>query len=585
MSTATALSTEAAANEAQAALDKALEELAGRKRAWAQTSIADRLSLLDKVKTATHAAAEDWAELGAERKGIAKGSPLAGEEWSSGPWALLVGIDNYSFTLAHLDGNRHVAGLKKRIGPKGRTVAQVFPQTVFDRLLLSGVHADVWMEPGVTPANLAEHSASAYREPVEARSGKVSLVLGAGNISSISPLDVLHKLIAEHAVVVLKLNPVNDYLYDVLSRALRPFIDGGFLRIVRGGSDIGQYLCNHPLVEDIHITGSALSHDAIVFGTGPEGKRRKEANDPLNKRPITSELGAVCPTIVVPGPWTAADLRFQAEHVATQKLHNSGFNCIACQILVLPEDWKLTGQFQSELRRVMSSVPGRPLYYPGAKQRLSEFAAHYPAADRVAAPRQEDDRVVVVLPKPGVSDSHAMQHEVFAPALGEVLLPSPDTETYLRAAIQYCNDNLQGTLGANILIHPGTLKELGPKFEEIVADLRYGCIAVNAWTGLGFLLTRTPWGAYPGHPLNDIQSGCGFVHNTLLFDRVERTLIYAPFRPYPRNLLHGSMTLLPRPPWFVTNKRADRIARRLVEFQYRPSWLKIPGIFIQALLG
>ena len=584
MSTSAAVSA-VAVTEPQAGLDRALQDLAGRKRAWAQTSNAERLEFLDEVKIATHAVAEAWAELGAERKGIANGSPLAGEEWTSGPWALLAGLDNYRFTLAHLDGNRHIAALKKRIGPSGQTIVRVFPQSIFDRLLLSGVHADVWMEPGVTPENLSQHTAGAYRGPAAARSGKVSLVLGAGNISSISPLDVLHKLIAEHAVVILKLNPVNDYLYDVLCRALHPLIDAGFLRIVCGGTDVGQYLCNHALVEDIHITGSVLSHDAIVFGTGPEGKRRKELNDSINKRPITSELGAVCPTIVVPGPWTKADLRFQAEHVATQKLHNSGFNCVACQILVLPEAWPLTEPFQIELRNVLASVPGRPLYYPGAKERLSEFAGHYPQAARLTPPRQDGERVVVAFPNTGAADPYAMQHEVFAPALGEVLLPAPDAESYLRTAIQYCNDQLQGTLGANILIHPRTLSALGDRFEKIVADLHYGCIAVNAWTGLGFLLSMTPWGAFPGHPLNDIQSGRGFVHNTLLFDRAQRTVVYAPFRPYPRNLLHGSMTLLPRPPWFVTNKRADKIGRRLIEFQYRPSWLKLPGIFVQALLG
>lgn len=574
-----------AISEPQVGLDRALQELAERKRAWAQTSLAERLKFLDEVKTATHAVAQAWAELGAEKKGIAKGSPLAGEESTSGPWALLTGLDNYRFTLAHLEGNKHIAGLKKRIGRSGQTVVRVFPQSIFDRLLLSGVYADVWMEPGVTPANLSQYTASAYREPAGARTGKVSLVLGAGNISSISPLDVLHKLIAEHAVVILKLNPVNDYLRDVLGRALAPLVEAGFVRIVCGGTDVGQYLCNHPLVEDIHITGGILSHDAIVFGTGPEGQRRKELNAPINKRPITSELGAVCPTIVVPGPWTKADLRFQAEHVATQKLHNSGFNCVACQILVLPEGWTLTEPFQNELRRVLSNVPGRPLYYPGAKERLSEFAGHYPQAARLIPPQRNTERVVVAFPKAGARDPYAMQHEVFAPALGEVLLPAPDAESYLRTAIQYCNANLQGTLGANILIHPRTLRELGDRFEEIVADLHYGCIAVNAWTGLGFLLSQTPWGAFPGHPLNDIQSGRGFVHNTLLFDRAERTVIYAPFRPYPRNLLHGSMTLLPRPPWFVTNKRADKIGRLLIEFQYQPSWLKLPGIFAQALLG
>ena len=353
MSSTAAIPAQAVVTEPQAAFDRALAELAGRKRAWAQTPLAERLRLLDEIKTATHKVAADWAELAAEKKGIAKGSPLAGEEWTSGPWALLAALDNYRFTLAHLDGNRHIAGLKKRTGRSGQTIVRVCPQSIFDRMLLSGVYADVWMERGVTPDNLPQHTARAYREPAAARAGKVSLVLGAGNISSISPLDVLHKLIAEHAVVMLKLNPVNDYLRDVLAAALRPLSDAGYLRIVCGGADAGQYLCNHPLVEDIHITGSILSHDAIVFGTGAEGKRRKEANDPANKRPISSELGAVCPTIVVPGPWTKADLRFQAEHVATQKLHNSGFNCIACQILLLPEGWALTAPFQSELRRVL----------------------------------------------------------------------------------------------------------------------------------------------------------------------------------------------------------------------------------------
>jgi hypothetical protein len=227
-----------AASAAQAGLDRVLAELAARKRGWARASIAERLALLDAVKTATHAVAETWAELGAEKKGIARGSPLAGEEWTSGPWALLAALDNYSFTLAHLDGNRQIASLKKRVGRSGQTIVRVFPQSIFDRLLLSGVYADVWMEPGVTPENLPQQTAGAYREPAAARNGKVSLVLGAGNISSISPLDVLHKLIAEHAVVILKLNPINDYLYDVLCRALGPLVDPGFPRSVRGGTNV-----------------------------------------------------------------------------------------------------------------------------------------------------------------------------------------------------------------------------------------------------------------------------------------------------------------------------------------------------------
>jgi aldehyde dehydrogenase (NAD(P)+) len=40
-----------------------------------------------------------------------------------------------------------------------------------------------------------------------------------------------------------------------------------------------------------------------------------------------------------------------------------------------------------------------------------------------------------------------------------------------------------------------------------IADLRYGTIAVNAWTGGGHLTATASWGAYPGRTLNDVQSG------------------------------------------------------------------------------
>ncbi len=208
--------------------------------------------------------------------------------------------------------------------------ATVLPHSIWDYLLLSGVKVDVWMEPGVTKDNLAQHTASIYGDPnsLQHKKGKVSLVLGAGNIAAIAPLDVFQKLFSENQVVILKMNPVNEYLIEFLTPALKPLIDRGVLehcarrrrrRPVFGG--------NHPTVEEIHITGAGASHDAIVWGVGEEGGANKAAGTPKNNRTITSELGAVCPTIVVPGPWSTADISFQAEQVATQKkLHNSGFN-------------------------------------------------------------------------------------------------------------------------------------------------------------------------------------------------------------------------------------------------------------------
>jgi aldehyde dehydrogenase (NAD(P)+) len=93
----------------------------------------------------------------------------------------------------------------------------------------------------------------------------------------------------------------------------------------RTAARAGAYVAHHKDVDEIHITGSARTHDAVRFGSGPEGEQRKRDNRPLSSKRMTSELGNVSPTIVVPGPWNDADVRFQAEHIPTQKMHNGGF--------------------------------------------------------------------------------------------------------------------------------------------------------------------------------------------------------------------------------------------------------------------
>jgi len=178
--------------------------------------------------------------------------------------------------------------------------------------------------------------------------------------------------------------------------------------------------------------------------------------------------------------------------------------------------------------------------------------------------------------------------EYFCPAMSVMQIEGSesDPEAYLVKAIEFANEQLHGTLGANVLIHPATIKAIGKqRFDEILLDLHYGCIAINTWTGLSFLLSPNPWGAFPGHTLDNVQSGIGSVHNSYMFDKPERTVVQCPWQPFPRNLLSLGYTLLPRPPWFVSNKQAHVIGKLLTEFQYKPSFLKLPKIFFYALRG
>ena len=560
--------------------DAALDALNAAKDTWAKTSIADRISLLDQVKDNLMTVATAWAQTATRLKQIPERSPLSGEAWTSGPYAVMLACNALISTLRQMESKTFLKHLSKRQLTTGQLAIKVMPYSIWDHLLLSGVKAEVWMKKSVSVANLHDHTAIAYDIPLAARKGKVALILGAGNIASIAPLDVFQKLFLENQVVILKAHPVNDYLTKFLEVALKPLIDLDALRIVKGDAAAGAYLTTHAIIEELHITGAVATHDAIVWGIGAEGEKNRKENTPQNFKRFTSELGAVCPTIVVPGPWSAADLKFQAEQIATHKLHNSGFNCVACQVLIMPKGWDKATILMANLNAVVQNS-NRGAYYPGATDRLDAFkskAKTYRSIVRGAAPS---------LIVNDVDDSDWFKDtEVFGPAMSTYEIDATNAQTYLRSAVAYANDQLYGTLGANILIHPKTIKEIGKtQFENIIADLHYGTIAINAWTGLAFLATACPWGAFPGHTPQDVKSGIGTVHNTFMLEDTERVVIQAPWAPFPRGLLSGQFTLLPRPPWFITNKKQDKVGRLLTQFQHRPSWSKLPRIFLNALMG
>ncbi len=403
-------------------------------------------------------------------------------------------------------------------------------------------------------------------------------MLGAGNILSISALDTLYELFAHNRVVLLKLNPITDPLLPVLETVFARFIDLGLVKIVTGGVDVGSAAVGHPGVTHVHITGSIHSHNAIVFGPGDEGRARKARGERLLDKPITSELGGVSPTVVVPGRWSTRDLKFQAEHLVTQKLHNNGYNCVASQVLVVSSDWAQKDAFLDAVRAAYARVAARAAYYPGSGDRTAAAVRDHAHAEHSAV----GDRVLVEVAadQPDI----AFDEEYFAPVLVVTTLPGSGQE-FLDAAVDFANERLAGTLGANIIIAPRQIRRLGAGYVEALARLRYGTIAVNAWTGVGYLTASATWGAFPGHTLDDAQSGIGVVHNALLLDGTERTVVHGPFRPFPRSVATGQFTIAPKPPWFVTNRTAATTGKALTTFAARPGWGRLPRIFASALRG
>jgi hypothetical protein len=41
----------------------------------------------------------------------------------------------------------------------------------------------------------------------------------------------------------------------------------------------------------------------------------------------------------------------------------------------------------------------------------------------------------------------------------------------------------------------------------------------------------------------------------------------------------------PAPAWFATSKNAGVVMRKLLAFEVKPSWLKLPGLLAAALRG
>ncbi|MCJ7781832.1 MAG: aldehyde dehydrogenase family protein, partial [Acidimicrobiia bacterium] len=455
-------------------IDAALQALDANKTRWARLPIATKVHLLDGIRKRVGTVAHAWVEAAAAAKRIPPDSQLVGEEWTSGPFALAASAAATAETLRRIeDGIPVLEGLPIRTLPNGQVAVRVWPASAEDRFFLSGHTAEVWMRPGIGEEDLELSAASFYRmtEPV----GSVALVLGAGNISSIAPLDVLNELFTHGAVTVVKLNPVNAYLGPFLEEIFGQLVEGGFVRFVYGGTEEGLYLTRHELVEHIHLTGAATTHDAIVYGTGADGARRKTADEPMISTPVTSELGGVGPTIVVGGEWSDADLRYQATHIMSQKLHNHGFNCIACQVLVLPEEWDQADDLLDEMRAVVSRVDGRSAYYPGAAERQATAVAAHPQAEILTD--GEGPVTLITDLDPLARDDLCFTTESFGAVLGVVRLPGADAAAFLENAVAFANETLDGNLGANIIIHPATAKRDAKALDTAIEKLRFGTIA------------------------------------------------------------------------------------------------------------
>lgn len=546
-------------------LDESVAQLRDGAAALLQMPIRQRLEIIEASIAGVAEVSRDWVEAACDAKGIDPQGPFSSEEILGGPIATLRFLNLLAQSLRDIEstGRPKLPGRVKQ--RQGQCRVPVFPtRQMYDAITFRPMTAETWLLPDVNPEDVsAESTARLQGHGLEP---EVGVVLGAGNVSSIAATDALTKILIENQAVALKMNPVNEYVGPFFERAFQPLVDADVLRVAYGGIETGSHLIQHESTASVHITGSTASHDAIVWGTDGEQHQRRQANQPLLQKSITSELGNVTPWAIVPANYSDKELRCQAETFAASITNNVSFNCIATKVILTCRSWPQREKFFGMLNEILAATPRRKAYYPGAAQRFERFSG--------ITPENPERLPYTVLRNIDPQESpHLVQEESFTCVAGELAIDAESDVGFLRRATEIMNEGIWGTLGASLTIPKGFEQRFSEELDQALRELRFGTIALNQWSGISFALMSPPWGGHPSGTLQDVKSGIGFVHNTYLLDRPEKTVLRAP------------LVLSPKPVWFSTHKHPQKVAWKLLDLCRQPSLKKLPPLLWAAITG
>lgn len=543
--------------------EKILQILSQNKQKWLHLSLQHKINYLEQIQDNLLINAKQWAENCCKAKEGNLDSNIIGQELLAGPAIVMRQIKYY---LKALKYNGKPPLLSVKIKDKEQISVKVMPENLKEKILWKGFSAEVLLEKN-KPLLQGESIKKGNKY------GELSLILGAGNVSSIAPLDILYKLFFEGNICIVKLNPVNEYLFEVFNKVFINLVKDGFLAFTKGGEELGEFLCNHSLVDNIHITGSHVTHDKIVWGNGTaeEIQKKKLSYQVKCNKKITSELGCVTPFIIVPGVWTDDELIYHAKQIASAVTNNASFNCNAAKLLVTCQGWQQRDLFLKYLKDEFSKAKARKAYYPGAWQRYTSFLQHYPQAEIIG---ENNPNCIPWTFIPNISNhDFALNHEAFCGILCEISLPARNIPEFMQKSVEFCNEKVWGTLSCTIIIDSLTEKIFASELDFALQNLQYGGIAVNCWSALVYALCSTTWGAFPNSTIENIKSGIGVVHNGYFLENVEKSIVRAPFK------------INPTPPWFHDNKNTEKIGYALLDYEYNESFLNFSKLILAAFKG
>ncbi|OWQ59553.1 aldehyde dehydrogenase family protein [Stenotrophomonas maltophilia] len=520
---------------------EAIDQLDPRK--WGETAPAERLRLLEEVRANLKKYGDDLAVADSKMKNGILGAPLYSDPVSKVgtvvPMASTISaaIDLYQSIV---DGSMLAPLSVEKVGDSLYDI-YVFPQQRKDKLMYADRKDRIRVRGEPKQVN-----------PMDKPAGIIA-VLGAGNYSS--SLEMLKAIFFENCAVVHKPHSLNAETDKVWEKIMQPLIAHRVLSFC--DSDQGRALTVDPRLTKIYFTGGTGTAEAIMSATDT---------------PLVAECGGNNPAIIVPGdrPWTKKEIEHQAVQIATMSKLNGGAVCGRIQTLVTSKHWPQRVEFLDALRIALrDTTPATGIYYPGSDKALEGFRQAYPDAE-VLKPEggryPHTDIMLITGVEPG---GYACANEAFSLVINEVPLDlPPNAVQFLPGAVEFCNTQLLGTLGAAILIDEDTKKTHQALLEQAVTDMEYGGIAINTMPPFIFLSPYLTWGGNEAG--KTFVSGQGNFGNLLNFENVEKSIIEAKFMS-PGHMMN-------------TNKQAfDNMAGNMSTFAVEPTWMNLTCLMGDAI--
>ncbi len=538
-------------------LSAVLPRLARGAESWANRPAAQRAAIATQAARSVTAEAAAWTEAAVAIKATGPGGPqdisadlrttLTAEELATGPiptqrLLLLTAAANSDTATRSLPAVMSSPCIVHRqpapvgvpfAAPTSLVAVDVMPvKPLHDATIFRGHTATVrCANPGSLDTFLRTWQEACQPRP---ESAGVAVVLGAGNVTGLSAADAICQIFESGRAVLLKLHPVQAPLAAVFERALEPLITAGLLAVVAGGAEVAAAAIAAPEVTHVHLTGGEATFRRLVDGDG---------SGPLAK-PVSCELGNVTPWIVVPGRYSEKALAFQADQIAASIANNSSCNCIATKVVITCRQWEQRERFLGLIQQRLASLPARPAWYPGAVD-LWQQATGQPPVEGCLPPtlRTSIDRQ---------AEPHWFAREWFVPVAAETAVAADAMEDFCVAASRFTHD-LPGSLAASVTLPDGLSTPDRARVELLIEHLRYGVVAVNAWSALGYAVGNVPWGGFPGGTIEKPESGIGFVHNPQQLPLVHNSIV------------RGPLTVWPTPPWFPWHGKRAKLARGVAD--------------------